>query len=442
MKPCWRSSLLKDLDVIQVEVYHTYTVFFLFVFSQCFKAGNTLYSLIHTIMFTIQQWSLASTVFISFCVALAIYFLQSFNRIAASDKSGITKPRLWSLSGIGDLYRVLQSVKNGTILPYLDRLWSRYGDTYAIGVFGTRIIFTRDAANIKHILAIQWLDYDVAKGIRTEMFKDLAPKSIGSVDGKAWEDERRKWRRSLTHHHQLLDLPFLEKSFRLFLNHIPADTAVDVQPLVLDMMTDIVRNFVIGESAHRLDLENQSEEIRESVDALERLSPKMAMIGLFGPLSWLLPRADYISDCRMLKDHLHRFILKRLRVGEGNRPNPQGDSLSHSSLLDRLSLQTTDPEILRNDVTAGLMTSESAARTLSHCIWLLNQHPKIYEKLRQSVLDVVGFQEPTQADLNKFPYLVSVLTEGNAIENTILANANFACSVAASTSIDSDFKKG
>jgi hypothetical protein len=184
------------------------------------------------------------------------------------------------------------------------------------------------------------------------------------------------------------------------------------------MMTDIVRNFVIGESAHRLDIENQSEAIRESVDALERLSPKMAMIGLFGPLSWLLPRADFIADCRLLKGHLHRFILERQRMREGHS-NPQSNNSSRLSLLDRLSLQTTNPETLRNDVTAGLMTSESAARTLSHCIWLLNQHPKIYEKLRQSVLDVVGFQEPTHADLNRFPYLVSVLNEGNAIQNPL-----------------------
>ena len=99
--------------------------------------------------------------------------------------------------------------------------------------------------------------------------------------------------------------------------------------------------------------------------------------------------------------------------------NPQSNNSSRLSLLDRLSLQTTNPETLRNDVTAGLMTSESAARTLSHCIWLLNQHPKIYEKLRQSVLDVVGFQEPTHADLNRFPYLVSVLNEGNAIQNPL-----------------------
>lgn len=367
-------------------------------------------------MLTIQQWISVLTLFISLCVAVTIYSLgknQSFNQAPRYSKRGTTKPRFWSFAGVKDLLRVFRSVKNGTVLSYLDSLWSRYGDTYVISFFGTRIIFTRDAVNIKHILAFQWLDYDATKGIRTEMFKDVAPGTIASVDGKAWEDERRKWRRSLTHHHQLLDLPFLEKSFRLFLHHIPAGNMVDLQPLVLDMMTDIVRNFVIGESAHRLDIENQSKETRESVEALERLTPAMAMKGLLGPLSWLLPRGGFDADCRLFKGLLHRTIQEQLKTREGGNMNPQSNSPLQSRFLDRLSLHTNDPETLRNDVTAALMASESTARPLSHSIWLLSQHPKIYEKLRQSVLDVVGLEEPTFADLNKFPYLISVLNEGN-----------------------------
>jgi cytochrome P450 len=188
---------------------------------------------------------------------------------------------------------------------------------------------------------------------------------------------------------------------------------VDLQPLVLDMMTDIVRNFVIGESAHRLDIENQSEETRESVEALERLTPVMALKGLLGPLSWLLPRASFDADCRLFKGLLHHTIQEQLKKREGGHSNPQSNNSSRSRFLDRLSLHTSDSETLGNDVTAALMASESTARPLSHSIWLLSQHPKIYEKLRQSVLDVVGLQEPTYADLNKFPYLISVLNEGN-----------------------------
>ena len=138
-------------------------------------------------MLTIQQWISVLTLFISFCVAVTIYSLgknQSFNQAPGYSKRAITKPRFWSFAGVKDLLRVFRSVKNGTVLSYLDSLWSRYGDTYVISFFGTRIIFTRDAVNIKHILAFQWLDYDATKGIRTEMFKDVAPGTIASVDGK------------------------------------------------------------------------------------------------------------------------------------------------------------------------------------------------------------------------------------------------------------------
>lgn len=367
-------------------------------------------------MLIIQQLNLELAVFISFCLALAIYSFRGTHLFSQTDhgKIGIIKPKFWNLFGIGDLLRLFQSVKNGTVLSYLDSLWDRYGSTYVISFFGTRVVFTRDAVNIKHILAFQWLDYDAAKGIRTEMFKEVAPGTIASTDGKVWEDERRKWRRSLTHDHQLLNLPFLEKSFRLLLNHIPAGKAVDLQPLVLDMVTDIVRHFVIGESAHRLDIENQSKDIRESVEALERLTPAMAMKGLLGPLSWLLPRAGFDADRRLFKGLLHRTIEERLKSREGEHLHSEkSDSPSQSRFLDRLLEHTADPETLNNDVAAALMASESTARSLSHTIWLLSQNPKIYKKLRHSVLDVVGFKEPTYADLNKFPYLISVLNEGN-----------------------------
>lgn len=369
-------------------------------------------------MLTMERWSLVLVAFIWFCVALTIYSFarnQWFNQTPGHGKSGIIKPSLWSFSGIRDFVRVLQSVKNGTVLSYLDRLWSRYGDTYALGFFGTRVIFTRDAVNIRHILAFQWLDYDAAKGIREEMFEDVAPGTIASVDDKAWETERRKWRRSLAHHHQLLDLPFLEKSFRLFLNHIPAGKAVDLQPLVLLMMTDVIRNFAIGESAHCLDIENQPEETRESLGALERILPVMVMKALLGPLSRLLPQAGFNADCRLFKGLHNQTIQKQLNERERKKLDPQSESPSQSRLLDRLLLHTSNPESLKNDITATLMASESMARPISNSIWLLSQHPKIYEKLRQSVLDVVGLQEPTYADLNKFPYLISVLNEGKTI---------------------------
>ncbi|KAF3002690.1 hypothetical protein E8E13_009946 [Curvularia kusanoi] len=293
----------------------------------------------------------------------------------------------------------------------MDRLWDQYGDTFVISIFGARVVFTRDAAAIRQVLSVQWVDYDTAKGIRTEMFKLLAPGSIASTDGKAWEDERRKWRRSLAHHDQLLDLPFLEKSFRLFLCRIPAGDAVDLQPLVLDMVTDIIRNFVIGESAHSLDPENQPEEIRESIAALERIGPAMVIQGLLGPLSWLIPRNNFKADCRLFKDLLKRTIRGKLASRESSQAVSDSFEAYKTSFLDRLSIHTSDPEILSNDVTAALMASESTARPISHTIWLLSQHPEIYAKLRKSIADTVGNREPTYEELNKFIYLRNVLNE-------------------------------
>jgi cytochrome P450 len=317
----------------------------------------------------------------------------------------------WNLFGIQHITNFVHAVANGTVLSYMDRIWDIHGDTYTMNILGTKVIFTRDAANIRQIFSIQWLDYDTARGIRTEMFKHVAPESIFATDGKEWEDNRRKWRRSLAHHDKLLDLPFLERSFKLLVCHVPAGEAVDLQSLSQRLFTDILANCIIGESTHCLDVENQSKETRESLAALKRLTGTMTIKGALGPLSRFIPQIGFKSDCRLFKNYIGHAIQNRLNVTKLEKADELHHPAQQESLLDRFMTHNDNCRTLNNDLTAAVLATESVAHTLSHTIWLLCQNPVIYEKLRQSVLDIVQFQEPTYEQLNKFTYLRNVLTE-------------------------------
>ncbi|KAJ4304896.1 hypothetical protein N0V90_000424 [Kalmusia sp. IMI 367209] len=294
---------------------------------------------------------------------------------------------------------------NGTMLFYMESFWDMYGDTYTWNILGTKITFTRDASNIKHILVGHWLEYNAVQGIRNVMFEHLAPGTIAATEGKEWEENRSKWRHYLGHLGQLFDMPFLETSFQKFVHHIDSGENVDVQPLFLDLTTDISNNLILGETTNCIDVKNQSKEGKAYVEALTRANPVTALRGFLGPVEKFIPKRGYKADCAMIKGYIAHIIEKKLSA------RPEEAVPRQQTLLDRLLDLNEDPQTLNHSATSMVMANESMSRPLSHTLWLLSRHPVIYEKLRKEILDVIGYQKPTYDQLNKFKYLRNILSE-------------------------------
>ncbi|KAH7137908.1 cytochrome P450 [Dendryphion nanum] len=317
----------------------------------------------------------------------------------------------WDIFGIRIISRIVRSVMNGTILFYMDEIWDMYGDTYTSNILGNKVTFTRDAINIKQLLTSQWLDYDVAKGIRIVMFEHLVPGTIAATDGKEWEENRRKWRHYFLHLDQLFDMPFLEASFQNLVLHITKDEAIDMQPLFLDLATDLTSNFVLGESTNCIDPENQSDDKREYVAALKKANPVTAIRGLLGPVARFIPQVGYRANCAIVKGHLGNKIQKTISTRQIERESGVNPGPAQQTFLDRLLGFTDNPLTLNHNVTSLMMSNESISRPLSHTIWLLSRNSVVYEKLRKSVFDLVGYERPTYAQLTKFTYLKNIINE-------------------------------
>ncbi|KAK8068724.1 hypothetical protein PG994_005340 [Apiospora phragmitis] len=80
--------------------------------------------------------------------------------------------RLWDILGIGKIIASVKAVLEENPSEYLDTLWDAYGDTYVASFLGVRVAFTRDAANLKHVLNGRWLDFDAAKNFHEHMMRD------------------------------------------------------------------------------------------------------------------------------------------------------------------------------------------------------------------------------------------------------------------------------
>lgn len=270
---------------------------------------------------------------------------------------------------------------------------------------GTKVTFTRDASNIKQVLATSWQEYNAAKGIRNALWEHLAPRAVAAVDGQEWEVARKKWRQSLVHLDQLFDVPFFEGSFQKLVRRIPEGRTVDLQELFLDLGTDIVSNLAVGRSLNCIDPENQSQDDRRYVEALSRASPVTARRGFLGPLARINFEFGYKADCDIITGHIASLARERLSSLQVQKIDTMNGAPRQETFLERLQVNSTDPTMINGDLVSLMMGNEEMARPLSNTVFQLSRNPTVYQKLRDSIFDLIGREPPTFEQLNKLIYL-------------------------------------
>jgi cytochrome P450 len=321
--------------------------------------------------------------------------------------------RSWDILGIVKISNVFYAAAKGTIIQYLETSWNLYGDTHTMNVLGTKVIFTRNAANIKSIFKNQFDDYDAAKGTRDRVFKHLFPNSIVSTDGHEWRKERGEILPHLSYIGQGLKTETMESSFQILVQRIAEANAIDLQLLVFGFGTDILHEFAVGETLHCMDPQNQSSGERAYADALVQVSSTIVQRLMLGPVAWLLPHKKFKADCNTIRGYFSHVVSKKLsaRQGQGDSNDGKEESPLDGTLLNRLLGSNPDPIKLGHNLAMFMMASEPLTAFLSHVIWLLSRNPTVYKDLRKEVLNTVGYQKPTPEQLPKFVFLEKVMNE-------------------------------
>ncbi|KAK8121380.1 cytochrome P450 oxidoreductase/alkane hydroxylase [Apiospora kogelbergensis] len=351
-------------------------------------------------------------------------------RASRQCKAGKTE-RPWDVLGLRKIAASVRAVVRENPAEYLDTLWADHGDTYVARFLGVRVAFTRDAANLRHILHTRWLDFDAGRSIREHMMRDISPRSIAVADGAAWREKRNVWRLQFSRLPGLFHMPSQDAHFRRLLARIPAGGGqVDVQALLVDMATDVLQEAVTGDCPDCQVPHRQSERQRRFVQAAARVQRNVAWLGNLGPLYQYLPQGSWKADVAVYKAYMDAIITRKFQeIAKTTSPDPQvGDDGNEvrRSILDGLVRYTDDPLEIRDAMITVSFSNDSLAGIMAATVWFLSRHADVYAELRRSVLDTVGYEEPTYQQIGGFPYLQQVVNEALRLLPPIPVNARIA----------------
>ena len=292
-------------------------------------------------------------------------------------------------------------------------------------------LHTRDPENIKMILSTQtshWQLGPVRGGALSTMFMGM---NLVTREGNAWKESRALVRPQFNRS-QFSDIEFFEKHVQELFHKISVGKAgwsaeLDLQPLFVNLVTDITTEFLLGYSVH-----SQSPAARHQLPKVENLAvPDPAVfsacleeasdwITTIAPLGkWyrLLPlgRMNYcIKESKKLIDWLVREALNR---NEQAKSHPlTSANKSRYIMLDEFIKSTRDPVVLR-DEAMGLLAGgrNTVSALIEWTFFYLARRPDIYAKLRNAINDEVGLDQSAPISdysaLRGCEYLENCLTE-------------------------------
>ena len=305
-------------------------------------------------------------------------------------------------------------VKRTTLASTVD-LFEKYGETYVSRFLAWTVFFTCNPRNIKHVLVIRFVDYDIST-VRAHLFRPVTENGIFAVNGPEWKIARDLYRNQFSHTCSILDLNMQERHIQSFLRRIPSTgTPFDIQALFLNLTLDLTTAFALGESVDSLSL-IQSDEKKRFVEALLFVKKTIAKDEFLGPVHMLLSKRDFHRACRDV--HLYvEGVIERVFQKKQQQSNdsaqvedPKGCNLLHSLT------EITEVVELRDGAISILIAGiDSVASLLSTTFWLLARHERVHQKLRASILNSVGQEPPTYDQLKGLSYLRYIFNEGQTL---------------------------
>lgn len=295
-------------------------------------------------------------------------------------------------------------------------IFSKHGNTYQTRVLTSRVIFTCDPQNIRQILATGFNDWE-SSPLRGHLFKPLLTHSIFQVDGPHWKITREKYRHEarFSSLRSILDLTRQEQSVQHLLNRIPDGKPFDLYMLFRHLMMDLTTGFCLGDPAGSLTL-HQTHEKKEYAEAISDIQQHIATGGFVGPLVLLMSQKQMRKDTKIIHCFVDKYIDEALAkpIAYDQTDNKSSEPKSYN-ILNSLAEHTRDKLELRDYVTTILIAgTESSSSLLSSVMYLLARNEHVFLKLRQTVLDVVGHEIPTYAQIKGLAYLRCVINEGSS----------------------------
>lgn len=196
---------------------------------------------------------------------------------------------------------------------------------------------------------------------------------------------------------------------------VPVDAVVLLRELTLAAVVSALFGVDLSEHAHTLG--------RLAVAQLAALSSPLTL--LF-PLS--IPGTPFYRlmwVCQRLEDELKRLIAERRGAGtlqgdvlsillhahDGHGGRPPADRAADRAVDPGSDVPLTDTELIGELNTLFVAGHETTSNTLSWTLFLLTQHPAVWQRLDDEIQSVLAGRSPTADDIPRMPYLGHVIDE-------------------------------
>ena len=348
--------------------------------------------------------------------------------------------------GIDHVHKSLKADREQCFPEFLTQRFERMGAwTFSDSSLGSaRRYVTCDPKNIQAVLATQFHDFEIGM-LRKANFAPMFGVGIFTQDGKAWEHSRAMLRPQFARE-QVSDLELEENHVQNMMRALPITShgwtdTVDLQVLFFRLTLDSATEFLFGES-----VDSQLAELPAEVGRLTGRSPTqtekvfanafdvgqrwLATRVRFDHWYWLVTGKEFRTACKQTHEFADHFV--RLALDDQRKEKrPAKGGKEKYVFLDALAAETRDPIELRSQLLNILLAGrDSTASLLGWLFYILARDPRLFGKLRETVIDAFGTyddsREITFTRLKACHYLQYCINETLRIYPVVPVNARMA----------------
>lgn len=326
------------------------------------------------------------------------------------------------ITAIIHLWRFGRAHKRRKVIEFFDDLYRRtdpsspYCTEILIG--GRRILLTSEPRQVKAMLATQFDQFQKGPRFHT-IWSPLLGDSIFATDGEMWHHQRGLIR-PMFNKERLSDLKIFEKHADLLMSELPAQgQTVDMYVMFYRLTMDVITDFLLGRAVGSL--EHPEEEFAKTFGDVQQ---RQAQRAITWPIRWMRGTDHaYFDGIKRMDRFIEPYIRDALAVSE-KELHALSESGEELTFLQNIALFTRDPKLVRDQIIAVLLAGrDTTGATLSWTLYELSNHPEIWKKLRDEVLETIGPNgKPTYADLKSMTYLRHIMNENMRIHPPIPMN--------------------
>lgn len=285
-------------------------------------------------------------------------------------------------------------------LKFLVENTAKYGDIFSYKIDQWSAVVVNHPTYVSHVLHASSKVYTKIGTPDLMMLRPMLGEGLMTSEGSAWLQQRRTAQPSF--HHRRIEgfaqdivqasLDMLQTWATSADTGVPIDVAHDLSHLTLR----IVAQCLFG-----TDIADESADFAAAVGIMNEY------MGHFDPNNRDQQR-QFGQAILTLKTIVQRIIIKRRIINDG------ADDLLSSLMAAQdptASAEMNNRQLCDQIFTFLMAGHETTAKALTWTLYLLDQHPAIYNLIRQEIQSVLGERSPSQQDVSQLTYTWMVIRE-------------------------------